>query len=170
MTMSTLRYLAYGSNLSPGRLQRRIGDFEICGQVALSGWRLGFDKRGRDGSGKCTLHEDPQGQAWGVVYEMPAAARATLDRIEGVGAGYRVAWLPLEGFGRCYVYLAEADALDNRLVPYDWYLALVAHGAALHELPSAYQATLADVAVVPDPDRTRAAQNLADREWSAPAS
>lgn len=161
MADNVLRYLAYGSNLFTARLQSRVGPVAAIGTVALPGWDLDFSKRGADGSGKCTLLASPQACAHGVVFEMDGAMRATLDRIEGVGKGYDVDWLDCGEFGRCYVYIAAAAHRDSTLKPWTWYRELVVAGARLHGLPAAYTAMLSTWPALPDPDRERAASNLA---------
>ncbi|MGR8921448.1 MAG: gamma-glutamylcyclotransferase family protein [Gammaproteobacteria bacterium] len=159
--MSRIRYLAYGSNLHPARLEARVGAVRAVGVAELRGWRLDFTKRGRDGSGKCNLSRVAGALAFGVVYEMAADARPTLDRIEGAGHGYEVEWLTLGPYGRCFVYVAEHPHVDPTLKPWDWYHALVLAGAGHHDLPADYRREIAAVEARRDPDRERAALNLA---------
>jgi gamma-glutamylcyclotransferase len=47
------------------------------------------------------------------------------------------------------------------VTPYDWYKALVIAGAREHGLPADYIAALAAAPAKPDPDKIRAARNLA---------
>jgi gamma-glutamylcyclotransferase len=159
--MSTLNYLAYGSNLWPARLRERIGPLAVRGAIRVPDRTLAFSKRGADGSGKCTLASAPGATAWGVVYTVPAAARAVLDRIEGVGHGYTIEWLALRGHGRCFVYLAEPDACDPALRPFDWYRALVLAGAQAHGLPPAYVSRIRTTITLRDAERERAARHFA---------
>lgn len=159
--MTKLNYLAYGSNLWPARLTARIGPITARGAVRLPDRLLAFSKRGADGSGKCTLEAVPGACAWGVVYTMPASARAVLDRIEGVGHGYDVTWFELPDHGRCFVYLADPAWCDPALAPFDWYHALVVAGARAHGLPPAYVSRIGTTAACRDADRVRAARHYA---------
>jgi gamma-glutamylcyclotransferase len=159
--MRTLNYLAYGSNLFPPRLGDRIAVHGVAGVVSLADTALVFHKRGADGSGKCSLEPCAGAVAYGVVYRIDTAARATLDRIEGVGHGYAVEQLEDPSLGACFFYRAEAAALDATLAPYDWYHGYVLAGARHHALPAAYVASIEAVPVVIDPDVTRRAENLA---------
>ena len=159
--MNTLRYLAYGSNLWPARLEARVGPVVVVGSARLADHALSFAKRGADGSGKCTLEARPGATAWVAVYELPAAARATLDRIEGVGHGYAVTWMDLPAHGRCFVYLAEPAWLDAGLAPFDWYHALVLAGARYHGFPPAYLSRIGTTVAIRDGDRARAADHYA---------
>jgi gamma-glutamylcyclotransferase len=159
--MEHLPYLAYGSNLLSARLAARVGAVDVLARVELPGYALVFTKRGRDGSGKCTLVPRAGALAHGVVYALPHDARETLDRIEGVGQGYRAARIGIAPLGECYVYLVQDGWTDTELVPYDWYRDLVVAGAREHGLPADYVAALAAVAARPDPDAARAALHRA---------
>lgn len=83
-------YLAYGSNLHPLRLVRRVPSARLVGTVPLPGYRLAFHKRGMDGSAKCDLElADESGSlAYGAVYSVAAQDIHGLDRLEDLGAGY----------------------------------------------------------------------------------
>lgn len=158
--MTTLRYIAYGSNLLPARLAARIPIVAVHGTVALPDYALDFTKRGGDGSGKCHLEPRPGAHAWGVVYEIAVAHRATLDGIEGFGKGYDEAWLNLPRHGRCFFYAANPDYVDPSLVPFDWYKAFVVEGARAHGLPADYLAALEAVTALRDPDEARRRTNI----------
>ena len=159
--MTTLNYIAYGSNLFPPRLAARITIRGVAGTIALPGYRLAFNKRGADGSGKCNLQPCHGERAHGVVYQIETLAKPTLDRIEGVGHGYRVdLWRDALG-GECFFYRAEESALDDALQPFDWYHAYVLAGARQHALPSDYVAAIAAVATQVDHDASRRAENFA---------
>ncbi|MCP5198533.1 MAG: gamma-glutamylcyclotransferase [Gammaproteobacteria bacterium] len=159
--MERLPYLAYGSNLLSARLAARVGAVEVIARATLPGYTLRFNKRGRDGSGKCTLVAQAGATAYGVVYALPIAARGELDRIEGLGRGYEATHVKVPTVGECYVYLAQDGWTDDALAPYDWYRDLVVAGAREHGLPAAYVAAIAAVAARPDPDAARAADHRA---------
>ncbi len=158
--MSTLHYLAYGSNLHPLRLGERIPSSRPLGLVELPGYALRFHKRGSDGSGKCNLHPSPGARAWGAVYEMAATERPILDAIEG--AGYAISTLHVELSGRpleCFVYLAEGSHIDDALVPHDWYHEIVLIGARYHGLPGPYLRAIEAVTSAEDPHPERGPRN-----------
>lgn len=159
--MKTINYLAYGSNLFPPRLADRITLYGVAGVVSLDDTRLAFHKRGADGSGKCTLRAYRGARVHGVVYRIDTADKLTLDRIEGVGHGYRVEWLIDPVLGECYFYRAEQAALDEALLPFDWYHAYVLAGARYHGLPADYLAVIAALATRVDHNVERRAENYA---------
>ena len=162
--MDTLHYLAYGSNLWPARLAARVGAIAVVGTVRLAGHALRFDKRGADGSGKCTLEATAGAVSYGAIYTIPAAARVVLDHIEGVGQGYLARWIDVDGFPPCYLYLADDRWRDGGLLPFDWYKALVQAGARHHRLPADYLSQIDAVPACPDTDSARAARNLGSLE------
>jgi AIG2-like family len=159
--LKTVRYLAYGSNLHPARIGARIGSVRSLGSAQLPGWTLRFHKSSADGSGKCNLIADPMGVAYGVIYEIPITDKRRLDTIEGVGDGYVDTSIELPAFGQARVYLAEPSHINDRLTPYDWYLAFVVDGARHHRMPAAYIARINGTATVRDQDTARRSRNRA---------
>ena len=53
--MDKILYFAYGSNMFSRRLKHstRVPSAEVVGVGSIKGYRLTFDKRSNDGSGKC---------------------------------------------------------------------------------------------------------------------
>lgn len=160
--MSELRlYFAYGSNLHPERLRCRVPSARVVGLSVLAGHELRFGKRGLDGSGKCTVCATSASgaQVLGALFEMRAAEQPLLDAVEGPDYEPRLARFSLqnscvEGF----YYEARDHAVDNKLVPFDWYRDLVVAGARYHGFPAAYVQALAAVRCAGDPDQERAAE------------
>ena len=161
--MATLFYFAYGSNLHPLRLGKRVSSAWPVGPVMLEGYELHFHKRGfLDGSGKCTLTRAKRGKVHGAIYSLSAAHRGDLDRQEGVGKGYEVVELSLERDGTaysCFGYLATRDALDRSLLPYDWYKQLVIAGAQHYSFPEEYIEQIRRVPEMKDENLERVAEH-----------
>ncbi|MFW5452026.1 gamma-glutamylcyclotransferase family protein [Thioalkalivibrio sulfidiphilus] len=156
--MSLLRYLAYGSNLHPERLRRRVPSAELQDRVCLPGWRLTFHKRGYDGSGKghmvaTGLETD---QVWCAVYTFPARERGPLDEAE---RGYGITDLILPDGSQAFTYLALPERIDPAALPYNWYRDLIATGARFLEVPEDYVRGIEAHGCVPDPDPARAELN-----------
>lgn len=160
--MASVLYLAYGSNLLPRRLRARTASARLAGTIGLPGWSLRFHKRGQDGSAKCNLV--PTGRsadmAYGAVFEIPEAERSRLDTAEGLGKGYELEWLEMDGFGRLFLYLAAPSHIEDGLRPFSWYKALVAAGAAYHGFPEDYVACIRQLAACEDPDPERHRRHL----------
>lgn len=157
-------YFAYGSNLLPLRLLRRVPSARPLGVSTLRGHRLCWHKNGQDGSGKCDVlytggrHD----RVLGVVYRIDAGEQALLDRAEGLGRGYDLAdgALTVHGARRpVFYYRAHPDYIDPRLRPYDWYRALVVAGASHWGFAPRYLRALQQTAVRQDRDRARHRQH-----------
>lgn len=177
-----LLYFAYGSNMLTRRLARRVPEVRVVGPAWLPGYRMAFNKSGLDGSAKAAVApgQDAFGSApaegvHGVLFELPSAARARLDRIEG---GYRpeTVGVRLEGFGvpaaagrevAALTYLADPAHLDDTLRPFCWYRDFVVHGAREHRLPEPWVRELEAVGVLEDPDPRRLRENRAILEAMA---
>ena len=137
-------YFAYGSNMSRRRLLSRVSAARVLGRARVDGWRLGFDKPGRDGSGKANLVEQPEAHAWGVIYELPTADWPVLDRFE---PGYRRERLRVALDARTlvvqsYLFTARIEVPPQIEVPpgppTQEYLEHLLEGADEHGLPAAY--------------------------------
>jgi hypothetical protein len=159
--LSFYQYAAYGSNLHPQRLQRRVPSAKLLGTEFLPGHRLTFHKRSSiDGSGKCSIFEGGSG-VYVAIYEIAEAERALLDACEGVGVGYNRHDVCLHEFGACSTYVARLSAIDESLRPTDWYKEYVLRGARYHRFPNAYVEDIERQVVIADSDDNRAAA-----EWA----
>ena len=154
-------YAAYGSNLHPGRLVKRIPLVKFKKTVQLSGWALRFHKLGQDGSGKCNIVQtkDSNQTVHIALYEMNETCKYKLDEIEGLGNGYEERWLNFDNFGEAFVYVATPRAIDESLHPYTWYKELVLHGCQYHKFPQNYIDTIKQIPTREDEDRDRQIQN-----------
>lgn len=159
--MTTLHYLAYGSNLHPLRLMARVPSARVLGVVTLPGRVVKFHKRSNtDASAKCDLVARPgAGESYAVLYELSAAQKPLLDSIEGLGHGYREARAGVELQGvsyRPFLYVAQESHIAPSLQPFHWYKAMVIAGARHHGFPEQYMAALEAVESAEDPDSERA--------------
>jgi hypothetical protein len=152
-------YFAYGANVHPGWLQRRIPHAEPIGAAALPGYRLAFRKRGRDGAARSDAcpSDAPGARLPGALYRLRAPDR---ERLGAAGAGYRAEQVSVESaLGRveAITWVAEPAQVSVGLLPWDWYVDLIRAGAALLQLSEAHRAWLASVPTATDPDDDRAA-------------
>ena len=85
-----MTYFAYGSNMLTARLLSRCSGAEKIEPAFLTGYTLCFDKRSRDGSGKCTIRHtgSPSDVVHGVLFTIPQSQVPSLDRAEGEGTDY----------------------------------------------------------------------------------
>jgi hypothetical protein len=151
-------YLAYGSNLHPMRLQQRVSSATLRARLRLGGYRLEFNKRGKDGSGKCNIRFTGRlaDAVFGAVYTLDPREIHVLDRFEG--AGYERQQLAVEvrgGRSPVFAYVAPDHHCDDGLLPFDWYRQLVFWGARFHGFPAAYLDLVQGVPVVEDDDVER---------------
>jgi len=151
---------AFGSNMCSGRFQDYGVVPERPGEPAmLSGYRLRFNKRSIDGSGKANVEPLAESDIWGVLYSIPGSQLPTLDT--GEGPGYARGLVAVRTPARdieAWVYEAKNPSADPDLRPYQWYKRFLVEGAKEHGLPSAYIDALQDIAAVDDPDPARDAR------------
>ena len=156
----SLLYFAYGSNMLTRRLRdpARAPSARVLATGYVAGHRLVFDKAGQDGSGKCDIEVSVESdRVYGVLYLLTPPDLRRLDRVEGLGSGYRRDTLEIVSECRsrlAYTYVALQKTPGLR--PFDWYKQLVVAGADEHGLPEAYVERLRAEPVSPDPDVHRA--------------
>lgn len=154
--MRKYRYAAYGSNLHPVRLQKRVSSARLLGAAHLDGYELKFHKVGwRDGSGKCNIVPS-ENRVHLAVFEILEAERSILDQLEGVGWGYNTVEIEIEKFGVCSTYIADPGSIDETVLPIDWYKEMVRLGCVAHGFPRPYARAVETVSAIEDADERRA--------------
>ncbi|MBI1780613.1 MAG: gamma-glutamylcyclotransferase [Sphingobacteriales bacterium] len=135
--------------------------------LPLPGYKFSFNKRSNDGSGKGNIQQtNIDGDTIvGVVFEINEAEKPALDAVEGLGNGYNQAVVDLlddngETF-QAQVYIADESAVDNNLMPYDWYKEFVVTGAEQNGLPPEYVENIRKNAFIADTDEERKGRQLA---------
>lgn len=93
----------------------------------IAGRRLTFDKRSRDGSGKCDAEETgrEKDRVYGVIFEIKCSHKRALDKAEGRGKGYELQTVQVITKQRTVLaqtYIATKK--ERSLRPYNWYKAL----------------------------------------------
>jgi hypothetical protein len=93
-----------------------------------------------------------------AIFEILEAERAVLDKLEGVGSGYNSAEIQVDGFGACSIYMADQGAIDESVLPMDWYKEMVLLGCVANEFPEGYVRAIEAVSTVEDSNQSRARQ------------
>ena len=131
------KVFAYRSNMCSGRFR----DYKIVpegpGRAGLLlGYRLAFNKKSQDGSGKASVERHRGSHVWGVLYTIPDADLKTLDI--GEGRGYHHTKLQVRSTdadtAEAWVYVASTPSNDPTLRPYTWYKRFLVE--ALGSIPS----------------------------------
>jgi len=157
-------YFAYGSNLHPTRLERRIGRCSTGVTAFLYGVRLTFAKRGLDGSGKCDLEITgfQSDRVVGVLYRVSSRQRQMLEDWEATTCGYMAMLTSVQCDDKAvnaFTYKARKEYIDNSLLPFDWYKRYVVMGASYFDFPEDYIRSLKQQPSVPDNDPSREKEN-----------
>lgn len=157
--MSALLYFAYGSDMHPVQMEERVGEVEPVGIASIRGYRLTFNKRGNDGSGKCNLIPTGRGtdRVMGVAYSV--SLEQFKDLIQ-VASGYRASAVTIELDSRVLPaasFVARSGRVDDNLQPFDWYKQLVLRGLEHFEFPVDYCDSVRQVISVPDSEESRVA-------------
>ena len=141
------------------RLASRVGEVDRLGHAYLSRYSLNFHKRGKDGSGKCTIVDtgDADDGVWGALFELSFEQKLTLDQFEGKGyQAQEVVATQNHLAVNAFTYASLAEWTDSSCRPYSWYKALVLAGAFQSELPQPYIANIQNTLCMEDSNRERA--------------
>ena len=160
-----IRYFAYGANMSAAKLQARVAGAIALGSAVLEGHELRFHKRSRDGSAKCDAYpvDGRTARIHGVLFDLPRRDKQTLDRFEGLGAGYEEKIISVvDSDGRCHSAITyTATDVSQGLLPYCWYRHHVLTGARQFKLPQDYIDTISEMPYLNDPDSARRSREMA---------
>ena len=144
-----MKIFTYGSNMNINRLKERVPSaIKIC-NASVEGYKFSFNKRSSvDGSARGNILQtnDVTVKVWGVVFEIAESDKSVLDLVEGLGKGYNEQQIDLfddkGNVVRAQVYIADTRAINNEVLPFDWYKAFVVTGAEQNNLPADYIETL----------------------------
>ena len=157
--MSTYQYAAYGSNLHPLRLQKRVPSTRLLGISLVSGYELKFNKKSDiDGTGKCSINRG-DGIVHLAIFEIKAEEKVILDKCEGLGKGYEEISIDAHHFGRCLTYIADPAVIDEAIRPTDWYKEMVLLGCRSHNFPEEYIRAIEGIKAIEDRNKRRSRAN-----------
>ena len=148
-----MNIFCYGSNMNTERITERCSSSRFISRAKVNGWKLLFNKRSKDKSGKANLiYTGDKSLVWGVIFDISEDQKPILDKAEGLGNGYdEYKLIVINDLGEeieCVCYIATDEKyLDNNLKPYDWYKEYCLIGAKQHNLPEDYILTLDGVNV-----------------------
>ena len=143
-----MKIFCYGSNMNTERITERCSSSRFISRAKISGYKLVFNKRSKDKSGKANLvYTGDKSLVWGVIFDISEDQKPLLDAAEGLGKGYDEYKLrvinDLEQEIECVCYIAtDSKYLDDNLKPHDWYGDFCLLGAKEHNLPKEWILTL----------------------------
>lgn len=149
------------------RIRSRAPSAVFVSVGILRGYRLQFNKLGLDDSGKSNVERSAglHDRVYGVIFTVEDADVPNLDVAEdGLRGGYSRSTIQVEVAGGKSVvesYFADSRFIDNSLLPFDWYAAMVVAGALDHGIPAEYCAALASVPTMIDHQGERRQRALA---------
>src|SRR3989344_5491085 len=136
--MDTFIYFAYGSNMLTERLRARCPSAEIIGTANAHGYKICFEKKSKDGSGKATLirPKNDSDIVHGVLFRINKSELPELDDAEGKDYRREDEFSVISSDGKVYTTTYIAKKNEAGLFPYNWYFALIVAGALQHKLPN----------------------------------
>ncbi|MFI5397477.1 MAG: gamma-glutamylcyclotransferase family protein [Candidatus Binatia bacterium] len=145
MSITTVWYFAYGSNMQSATLRGRRGiRFRRAVPARAAGWRLVFDKPPLVPIGEsfANIVPDPAARVFGVAFEVTEPDLEHIELTEGVALGnYRrvaISAAPLSPFPAVQLdaFTLTSEQRDPGLQPSTRYMQLLVNGAQEHGLPA----------------------------------
>jgi gamma-glutamylcyclotransferase len=158
---------SYGSNMNLNRLTQRVPSAVKLCNAFVPGYKLVCNKVSKDGSAKANIIRTDilTELLWGVLFNINSNEKPLLDKAEGLGMGYNEDTLTFfdetDNSYAAQVYIADSKAIDDNLIPYDWYKEFIVSGAIQNKLPVEYIAKLQSITCVRDHDEERRTKNYA---------
>ena len=100
METNTCLYFAYGSNMDPSQMRRRIPDARVVGRATLKGWRIA-ERLYAD------IEKERGGRVYGILYLLSVREMRRLDAYEGYPRTYE-----------CGKVVVHAEVMGSRSVRY----------------------------------------------------
>lgn len=141
---ATAWYFAYASNMSRAQMRSRAGEILEERSGRLENYELAFNKKVRGGTAGANIRPAPGKFVEGILYKISESAFRDLDRAEGAPVHYRrieVAVKDREGKmipAQAFI----AAKIEKGLRPAPHYLKTILDGAAEHNLPPEYIASI----------------------------
>jgi len=133
---------SYGSNMSKKRISDRIKSVTFISTAKLKEHKLKFHKISKDGSGKADVYYtgNKADIVYGVVYYINNQDKQKLDKIEGLGKGYKQKIIDVEFPDNTVesVITYYAININENLKPNKKYLNYVIEGAIENDFPEQY--------------------------------
>ncbi|MCL1658360.1 gamma-glutamylcyclotransferase [Elizabethkingia miricola] len=158
-----MKIFAYGSNMNLDRLKERVPSANKLLNVFIKGYTIKCNKISTDGSSKANIikTDNDDNIVWGVIFEIDDSEKSNLDEYE---QGYNdsiLSFLDSENSPHeAQVYIAEESAINDDLLPYDWYKEYIVSGAKENDLPQEYVEKLEAINFIEDTDTERRNKNL----------
>ncbi|MCT3773372.1 gamma-glutamylcyclotransferase [Elizabethkingia anophelis] len=158
-----MKIFAYGSNMNLDRLKERVPSANKLFNVFIKGYTIKCNKVSTDGSSKANIikTDNDDDIVWGVIFEIDDSEKSNLDEYE---QGYNdsiLSFLDSENNPHeAQVYIADESAVNEELLPYDWYKEYIVSGAKENNLPKEYIEKLEAIKFIEDSNIERRDKNL----------
>ncbi|MDR2231345.1 MAG: gamma-glutamylcyclotransferase [Flavobacteriaceae bacterium] len=162
-----MKIFAYGSNMNLDRLKERVPSANKLFNAYIKSYSLRCNKASSDKeSSKANIikTDNDDDIVWGVMFEIDDSEKPNLDKAKGLGQGYNesiLSFLDSENNPQeAQVYIADESAINDDLLPYDWYKEYIVSGAKENNLPKEYIEKLEAIKFIEDTNTERRNKNL----------
>jgi gamma-glutamylcyclotransferase len=158
---------AYASNMNVAEFATHVTSARKLSNAYLPGYLFVFNKIGHDGSAKANVEptDELDAKVWGVLIDISEEDRLHVFNPADDWTEH-LELLPLSCIGTdgetytAQVFISKPHAINNSLLPYDWYQEKLATFALWQDLPVEYISSLNTMKSKVDPDVRRRERQL----------
>jgi len=159
---------AYASNMNVDEFTKTVPSAKKIGVAKLPGYTFLFNKTADDGSSKANIviSAEPDACVWGVLIEYQDNEKQNFFNPTGWSADFELTAVNcLDKTGELYqaeAFVAKPHALNDFLLPFDWYQAKILKSASGQGFPEEY---ITGISLMPhkiDPDEKRRARRIGE--------
>lgn len=159
-----MKIFAYGSNMNLNRLKERAPSANKLLNAYIKNHTIKCNKvSSKDRSSKANIVETGNDDdiVWGVIFEIDDSEKPNLDEYEKGYNESTLSFLDSENNPHeAQVYIADESAINEDLLPYDWYKEYIVSGAKENDLPQEYIEKLEAINFIEDTNTERRDKNL----------
>ncbi len=158
---------AYASNMNFDEFAGHVSSAVNLGTGYLPGYRFVFNMIGKDASAKANVvpSNKPDAAVWGILIDLSEADRLKIfDPTQPWAQHLKL--IPMDCIGsdgktyKAHVFISKPNAVDDQLLPCDWYQQKLVAFARWQHLPEEYISSLAKMPHKYDPNEKRRLKRL----------
>lgn len=155
---------AYASNMNVNEFVKTVPSAHKIANARLPGYTFAFNKTAADDSSKANIvvSTKPDAHIWGVLIEYDDNEKGNFFNPAGWSSDFELLAVNcIDEDGEMYqaeAFTALPHAINEFMLPYDWYQAKIVAVARQQGLPDEYIATLSQLPHKTDPDDKRRAR------------
>jgi hypothetical protein len=153
---------AYASNMNLEEFKEHIPSAHKLCNAYIPGYEFCFNKNGADLSAKANIQPsaNPAAKAWGILIVFDDEHARFFHENEELEFILTKCFCPDGKITEAHAFISKPHAVNNYLLPYDWYKYKIVELTKLQQLPEDYIKQLEGMEAKKDPNAKRAKRRM----------